>query len=78
MLLQSIINCKRAVRARDRTNALLGFLVRGVLAAVPAELGQLETVFNRLFILARKVVDAPALFALHIDEIVLAHGEETS
>jgi len=52
---------------------LLRFLVRRVLAAVAAELGQLQTVFDRLFVLARKIVDAPALFALHFDQVVLGH-----
>ena len=40
---------------------------------MPAELGELETVFDRLFILAREVIDAPALLALHLDEIILGH-----
>ena len=50
---------------------LLSFLVWRVLFAMLAELSHLETIFENLFVLARKIVNALALFAFKLDHCVL-------
>ena len=43
----------------------------GVLLAVLAELTELETILDRLFVLSREVVGMLTLGALHLDHVVL-------
>ena len=54
--------------------ALLGLLVRRVLAALLAELGELKTRLERPLVLGGMVIQIPALRALELDEIFLGHS----
>lgn len=53
--------------------ALLRLFVVRVLLAPLAELRELETGLQGLLVLARVVVHAVALGALHLDQVVLGH-----
>ena len=74
--------CFRAFRQAERPNgkpplrggcSLLGLLVRRVLLAPFAVLGELEAGLELLLVLGRVVVGALALRALELDEVVLGH-----
>ena len=55
------------------SHSLLRFLMRRVLFAVPAKLFELEPVFERLFILVRKVGHTLTDGALELNQIILRH-----
>jgi hypothetical protein len=65
--------CKTAVarRAHATHEDLFGLLVSNVLLAPFTELAHLEPVLERLLVLPGMIVDALAVPAFHLDEIVL-------
>ena len=56
-----------------RSSRLFSLFVGGVLAAPLAELGEHQTIFERLLVLRALIAGVFALFALEIDECVLRH-----